>query len=75
MSLHLRVAGNLVVSGRLRRYGGGHGEEGMAQIGERSFDVVRLDLALPDKSGMDLLGRFAVACRASGNDDYRLWHG
>ena len=29
--------------------------DGMAQIGERSFDVVLLDLALPDQSGMDLL--------------------
>src|ERR1700758_2568555 len=33
----------------------GTAREGMAQIGERSFDVVLLDLALPDKSGMDLL--------------------
>jgi DNA-binding NtrC family response regulator len=33
----------------------GSGEEGLAQIGQRSFDVVLLDLALPDKNGMDVL--------------------
>jgi DNA-binding NtrC family response regulator len=33
----------------------GTAREGMAQIGERSFDVVLLDLALPDRSGMDVL--------------------
>ena len=31
------------------------GEEGLARIGERSFDLVLLDLALPDRNGMDLL--------------------
>src|SRR5579859_3349871 len=31
------------------------GAEGLARIGERSFDLVLLDLALPDRSGMDLL--------------------
>src|SRR5271169_5486560 len=30
------------------------GEEGLARIGERSFDLVLLDLALPDRNGMDL---------------------
>jgi len=30
-------------------------EEGLARIGERSFDLVLLDLALPDRNGMDLL--------------------
>ena len=30
-------------------------EDGLAQLGERSFDAVLLDLALPDKSGMDVL--------------------
>ncbi len=31
------------------------GHEGMTQIGEHTFDVVMLDLALPDKNGMDVL--------------------
>src|ERR1700735_645218 len=31
------------------------GEEGLARIGERIFDLVLLDLALPDRDGMDLL--------------------
>jgi DNA-binding NtrC family response regulator len=39
----------------------GTAREGMAQIGDRSFDVVLLDLALPDKSGMDLLGEIRLA--------------
>src|ERR1700723_3592583 len=38
----------------------GTAREGMTQIGERSFDVVLLDLALPDKSGMDLLGEIRL---------------
>ena len=32
------------------------GREGMALLGERNFDIVLLDLALPDRNGMDLLG-------------------
>ena len=32
------------------------GREGMAMLGERNFDIVLLDLALPDRNGMDLLG-------------------
>jgi len=31
------------------------GAEGMAHIGERPFDLVLLDLALPDRNGLDLL--------------------
>ena len=31
------------------------GREGLAQIGVRNFDVVLLDLALPDKNGMEVL--------------------
>src|SRR5712671_1176060 len=31
------------------------GDEGMARIGERPFDLVLLDLALPDRNGLDLL--------------------
>jgi DNA-binding NtrC family response regulator len=33
----------------------GSGEEGLARIGERPFDLVLLDLALPDRNGIDLL--------------------
>jgi len=36
------------------------GEEGLARIGERSFDLVLLDLALPDRNGMDLLTEIHV---------------
>jgi len=32
-----------------------NGREGLAQIGVRAFDVVLLDLALPDKNGMEVL--------------------
>src|SRR2546428_11335179 len=31
------------------------GEEGLARLGDRSFDLVLLDLALPDRNGIDLL--------------------
>jgi DNA-binding NtrC family response regulator len=31
------------------------GESGMAALGDRSFDLVLLDLALPDRNGIDLL--------------------
>jgi DNA-binding NtrC family response regulator len=33
-----------------------NGEEGLAQLGERPFDLVLLDLALPDRNGIELLG-------------------
>ena len=36
------------------------GHDGMAQIGERNFDVVLLDLALPDKNGMDVLSEIRM---------------
>ena len=38
----------------------GTGREGLAQIGERAFDVVLLDLALPDKNGMDVLAELRM---------------
>src|ERR1700704_1460476 len=38
----------------------GSGREGLAQIGQRAFDVVLLDLALPDKNGMDVLSEIRV---------------
>src|SRR3981189_1699184 len=33
----------------------GTAREGLTLLGERSFDIVLLDLALPDKNGMDVL--------------------
>jgi len=38
----------------------GSGSDGMAQIGQRTFDVVILDLALPDKNGMDVLSEIRL---------------
>jgi len=38
----------------------GSAEEGLTRIGEQSFDLVLLDLALPDRSGMDLLSELRV---------------
>ncbi len=32
------------------------GEDGLLRTGERAFDLVLLDLALPDRNGLDLLG-------------------
>src|SRR6267143_2413178 len=32
-----------------------NGEQGMSRIGDRPFDLVLLDLALPDRNGIDLL--------------------
>lgn len=34
----------------------GSGEEGLQRLGERTFDLILLDLALPGRSGMDILG-------------------
>jgi DNA-binding NtrC family response regulator len=31
------------------------GEQGLARLGERAFDLVLLDLALPDRNGLDVL--------------------
>src|SRR5271154_3975650 len=38
----------------------GSGREGLAEIGQRTFDVVLLDLALPDKNGMDVLSEIRL---------------
>src|SRR5260370_36923175 len=38
----------------------GTGREGLAQIGQRAFDVVMLDLALPDKNGIDVLSEIRL---------------
>jgi DNA-binding NtrC family response regulator len=38
----------------------GSGSDGIAQIGQRTFDVVILDLALPDKNGMDVLAEIRM---------------
>jgi hypothetical protein len=40
----------------------------MAQIGERTFDVVMLDLALPDKNGMEVLSEIRTAASAASSD-------
>ena len=54
----------------------GSGREGLAHIGQRSFDVVLLDLALPDKNGMDVLSVFGAAPSATtGDHDHRVWDG
>jgi DNA-binding NtrC family response regulator len=34
------------------------GESGLLRIGERPFDLILLDLALPDRNGLDLLAEF-----------------
>src|SRR6266849_6230483 len=36
------------------------GNEGTALLGERTFDIVLLDLALPDKNGMDVLAEIRM---------------
>jgi DNA-binding NtrC family response regulator len=36
------------------------GEEGLVSLGERSFDLVLLDLALPDRNGIELLAEIRV---------------
>src|ERR1700722_19983396 len=38
----------------------GSGREGMTEIGQRTFDVVLLDLALPDKNGIDVLAEIRL---------------
>src|SRR5271156_1614429 len=38
----------------------GAAREGLSEIGQRTFDVVLLDLALPDKNGMDVLSEIRV---------------
>src|ERR1700704_3842872 len=38
----------------------GTGRDGLTQIGQRHFDVVLLDLALPDKNGMDVLSEIRL---------------
>src|SRR6202161_3388920 len=38
----------------------GSGREGLTEIGQRNFDVVLLDLALPDKNGMDVLAEIRL---------------
>ena len=36
------------------------GREGLARIGERAFDLILLDLALPDRNGMDILSELRM---------------
>src|SRR6202790_1232921 len=40
--------------------GAGSGRGGLAQVGQRAFYVVLLDLALPDKIGMDVLSEIRL---------------
>jgi DNA-binding NtrC family response regulator len=37
------------------------GEEGLAKLGDRPFELVLLDLALPDRNGIDVLAEIRVA--------------
>src|SRR6202521_3978240 len=37
-----------------------NGEQGIARLGDRPFDLVLLDLALPDRNGIDLLAEIRV---------------
>ena len=54
---------------------GGDRDEGLARIGERTFDLVLLDLALPDRNGIDMLAEFTVTDpQHVGHHDHRLWH-
>ena len=48
----------------LRRRGGGHGVDGLAQATENDFDVVVLDIMLPGLNGYEVLRRMRT--RGSG---------
>ncbi len=51
-------------------------DEGLARIGERPFDLVLLDLALPDRNGIDLLAELRAHDPAAlRHHDHRLRHG
>ena len=42
----------------------GTGEEGLTRLGDRAFDLVLLDLALPDRNGLDLLAELRAEDRS-----------
>ena len=51
-------------------------DEGLTRIGERPFDLVLLDLALPDRNGIELLAELhAHDSAAASHHDHRLRHG
>ena len=52
------------------------GEEGLIAIGEQPFDLILLDLALPDRNGIDLLAELHQRDpELAGHHDHRLRHG
>src|SRR6185437_15451590 len=49
------------------------GEEGLARLGERPFDLVLLDLALPDRNGLELLPEMRAMQSGANNFLQKPW--